>query len=103
MIPFLDILTNPDRVTRKDQVAFWGKSTANFAIYLLLFVGEICTFPKTLTSHNSLQKQDDEVDNKTAYKNWERKESMRERKIEKNWLKRSKVWLMLMRENKKAA
>ena len=33
----LDILTNPDRVTLTKKVTFWGKSTANFAVYILLF------------------------------------------------------------------
>ena len=52
-----------------------------------------------------MQKQDDKVDNKTAYKNWERERDKRmgERKIEINSQNRSKVWLMLMRENKTAA
>jgi len=52
-----------------------------------------------------MQKQDDKVDNKTAYKNWERErdERMRERRIELTSQNRSKVWLMRMRENKTAA
>ena len=52
-----------------------------------------------------MQKQDDKVDNKTAYENWERErdERMRERKIEITSQNRSKVWLMRMPENKTAA
>ena len=63
------------------KVTFWEKSTANFAVYLLLFEDYICRFPKTLASHNSMQKKDDKAGNKTANKGerQRKKESERER------------------------
>ena len=63
------------------KVTFWEKSTANFAVYLLLFEDYICRFPKKLASHNSMQKKDDNVGNKTANKGerQRKKESERER------------------------
>ena len=46
---------------------------------------QICPYPKKLASHNSMEKKDDEVGNKTANKTRKAKEKrQRERKIEKD-------------------
>ena len=41
---------------------------AHFAAYIQLFENYICPFPKKLASHNSMQKKDDKVGNKTTNK-----------------------------------
>ena len=65
------------------KVTFWGKSTANFNVYLLLFEDYICPFPKKLASHNSMQKKDNKVGNKTANKEeGQRKKTEQDGKIE---------------------
>ena len=63
---------------------FGEESIANFrSVYILLFENKISPFPKTLASHNSMQKKDDKVGNKTTNKEGEKqKKSERERKIE---------------------
>ena len=61
-----------------------------------------CCLPKTLASHNSMQRKDDKVSNKTAYKQErQRKKRERETKIEIDSQKRSKFWLLRMREKQK--
>ena len=41
---------------------------AHFAAYIQLFENYICPFPKKLASHNSMQKKDHKVGNKTINK-----------------------------------
>ena len=60
--------------------------------YLLLFEDSICPFPNNLASYNSIQKKDDKVHNKRK----------RERKVEIDSQRRSKFWLVRMREKQKS-
>ena len=41
---------------------------AHFAAYIQIFENYICPFPKKLASHNSMQKKDHKVGNKTINK-----------------------------------
>ena len=50
---------------------------------MLLFEDLICPFAKKLASHNSMQKKDDKVGNKTANKQ-ERQRKKREQEKERN-------------------
>ena len=74
------------------KVTFWGKSTANFTVYLLLFEDHICPFPKKLASHNSMQIRKTIMwANKTANKEEGlRKKRQRDGKIETDSQKRQK-------------
>ena len=80
----LDVLAKPWQSYSHKKVTFWGKSTASFAVYLTTLGRSILFshFAKKLASHNSMQKKDNKVDNKTAYKEERQNESERERKIE---------------------
>ena len=75
-------------------------SVLYFAVYLILFEDYICPFPKKLAQfHANLN---DKVGKKTANEEErERKKRERERKIEIDSQKKSKFWLVRMRENKK--
>ena len=56
-----------------------------------------------LASHNSMQNKGDKVGNKTANKQErQRKKREQERKIEIDSQKRSKFWLLRMREKQKS-
>ena len=56
-------------------------SVLYFAVYLILFEDYICPFPKKLANHNSMQKKDDKVGNKTANKE---EGSRKKREIERS-------------------
>jgi len=72
----LDILANPNRVTLIKK-----KSTANFAVCLLLYIvlleGKICPFTKKLASHTSMQKKEDKVSNKKKGKKKKQKKNQK--------------------------
>ena len=71
------------------------KSTANFAVYILLFENYICPFRKKLASPNSMQKKDDKVGNKTANKEKTGKEIKRAREKDRNRFERKvQIWLL---------
>ena len=55
-----------DELHSQEKEHFGEKSTANFAVYLLLFEDKICSFPKNC--QNSMQKKEDKVGSKTPYK-----------------------------------
>ena len=63
----------------KTKLHFGEKSNVNFAIFLLLFADEICLFPKSLASHNSMQIKDDKVGNSTGYKKERQREKTKDR------------------------
>ena len=75
---FLDILTNPVRVTltKKGIILVKNPLLISLSTYYSLKI-QFCPFPKKLASHNSMQKKDDKVGNKTANKQ-ERQREKRE-------------------------
>ena len=73
------------------------KSTANFAVYMLLFENYICPFRKKLASPNSMQKKDDKVGNKTRQSmiKKEKKERKRVREKDRSRFERKiQIWLL---------
>ena len=73
-------------------------SVLYFAVYLILFEDSICPFPKKPQFHAKLN---DKVGKKTANEEErQRKKRERERKIEIDSQKKSKFWLVRMREKK---
>ena len=79
----LQILTNPDRVTKKPSNILW-KPTGNFAIHLMLFADEInLSISWGLGSHNSMRNTEDKVGKKTGYKKEGKEKKEREREISK--------------------
>lgn len=92
----LDVLAKAWQSYSHKKVTFWGKSTANFAVYLLILEDQFFFhFAKKLAIHNSMQKKDNKVGNKTAYKEERQNESERERKIE---IDSKTKWLVRMHE-----
>ena len=76
------------------------KSTADFALNILLFENYICPLPKKLASQNSLQEKDDKVGNKTV--NIEERQRKRKRAREKDRNRfAKKKWLLRMGEKQK--
>ena len=64
---------NTARVTYKNLLTFWAKTTANFAIHLLLFPGKLFSFLQKLAHHNSIGMKDYEVGNETRLDRKERR------------------------------
>ena len=93
----LDVLAKPWQSYSHKKVTFWGKSTASFAVYLTTLGRSnlFFHFAKKLASHNSMQKKDNKVGNKTACKEERQNESERERKSE---IDSKTKWLVRMHE-----
>ena len=84
------------------KVTFSGTIHCQFLCLPTTLWRLICPFPKKLASHNSIQKKDDKVGNKTANKDErQRKRRERERNIEIDLQKKSKFWPVRLHEKQK--
>ena len=95
----MDILTNPDRVTLTKKGTFWGKSTTNFAAYILLFEKlDLSLSQPQFHATKKKKKTNDKVGNKTTNKEGKKdKERAREAKNRNSFAKKRR-----MREKQKS-
>ena len=101
----MSYLANFDRSSqsyRQKTKQHWGKkSTANFAIYLLLINRSLPLLEKK-ASQNFMRKKDDKVGNKNGNKKGkEREKEESEKKIDIDSQKQSKFWLNCARAKKR--